>query len=61
MCVMHVSKNVLGQSKREETGRHLIVQTKRVLVMYEYVNGDLRSLRLFKAGCNQINKQKLES
>ena len=52
MCVlrpMHTGKNLLSQTKREETGfsvrnlwRRVVLETGKVLVMFGCVDGDLQ-------------------
>ena len=59
---------VLCQNKREEIcfsvwnlrGR-IIVETEKVLEIFECVDGDLRSLRIFESGCNKQVNRELES
>ena len=65
---MRACDKVLGRNKREEIGfsirnlrGQIIAETEKVLEMFECVDGDLRSLRIFESGCNeQVNKE-LES
>ena len=59
---------VLGQNKREEIdfsvwnsrGR-IIVKTGNVSEMFECVDGDLRSSRIFESGCEEQVNRELES
>ena len=37
------------------------METEKVLEMFECVDGDLRSLRIFESGCDEEVNRKLES
>ena len=61
MCAMR-ARDIKGvyQNKREEIGFSVrnsrgrtIVETEKVLEMFECVDGDLRSLRIFESGCDE--------
>ena len=69
MCAMRPRAiKVLCQNKREEIGfsvensrGRIIVETEKVLVICECVDGDLRSLRIFESGYDEEVNRKLES
>ena len=69
MCAMH-ARDIEGlhQNKREEIGvgvrnpwGQIIVETEKVLEMFECVDIDLRSLWIFESGCDEEVNRELES
>ena len=69
MCAMR-ARDIEGlyQNKREEIGvgvrnprGQIIVETEKVLEMFECVDIDLRSLRIFESGCDEEVNRELES
>ena len=59
---------VLCQNKREEIGfsvwnlrGRIIVETEKVLEMFQFVDRDLCNLRIFELGCDKQVNRELES